>query len=202
MLYLSRLAGRELARLFYLFTKVKGDPISDHKHRVNERIRIREVRLIDEEGNNLGIKPTREALEYARSKDLDLVEVAPNAKPPVCRVMDFGKFMYEQTKREREAKKAQKQVEVKELRLRPKTDDYHLSLKIKQARGFLEKGTKVRFRILFRGREAAHPEIARELLNEVVTALKDTAEVEQTPVFEGRSMTLVLTPANAKAGAR
>lgn len=156
------------------------------------------MRLIDEEGTNVGIKPTREALEYAHSKDLDLVEVAPNAKPPVARVMDFGKFMYEQTKKEREAKKAQKQVEIKELRLRPKTDDYHMGFKVKQARGFLEKGSKVRFRILFRGREASHPELGRELLAEVANELKDVAEVEQTPVFEGRSMTLILMPTNVK----
>lgn len=198
MLYSSHGAGPLWPVCFTLIKKVEGRTISDRKYRVNERIRIREVRLIDEEGKNLGIKPTREALEYARSKDLDLVEVAPNAKPPVARVMDFGKFMYEQTKKEREAKRAQRQIEVKELRLRPKTDDYHLGFKVKQARGFLEKGSKVRFRILFRGREATHPELGRELLDEVATALKDVAEVEQTPVFEGRSMTLVLMPTNSK----
>lgn len=187
-----------MARLLYVLKKGKESPIIDRKYRVNERIRIREVRLIDEDGTNVGVKPTREALEYARSKELDLVEVAPNAKPPVARVMDFGKFMYEQTKKEREAKRAQKVVEVKELRLRPKTDDYHMGFKVRQARGFLEKGFKVRFRILFRGRERDHPEVARELLNEVTTALKDIAEIEQTPVFEGRSMTLLLTPHNVK----
>jgi translation initiation factor IF-3 len=156
------------------------------------------VRVIDEEGNNLGVLATREALDYARTKELDLVEVAPNAKPPVCRVMDFGKFMYEQTKKEREAKRAQKVVEVKELRLSPKTGDYHLGFKVKQARGFLEKGFKVRFRIRFKGRESQHPEIARETFEEVVKELNDLADVEQTPVFEGRSMTLLLNPKSAK----
>ncbi|MDQ4078093.1 MAG: translation initiation factor IF-3 [Chloroflexota bacterium] len=150
--------------------------------------------MIDEEGNNLGIKPTDEAKEYAASKGLDLVEVAPNARPPVCRVMDFGKFMYEQTKKERAAKKAQKQIEVKGIRVRPDTDPYHIGFKVKRARKFLKQGNKVLVTCLFRGRERSHPEIARDLMNDIAQQLNDVATVEQPPNFEGRRMTMLLTP--------
>ncbi|MCB0078508.1 MAG: translation initiation factor IF-3 [Anaerolineales bacterium] len=161
---------------------------------MNNRIRIREVRLIDEEGENKGIIPTPEALEYAQSKGLDLVEVAPDARPPVCRVMDYGKFKYEQTKRERAAKKAQKQVEVKGIRIRPDTDPYHIEIKVKRARRFLSKGNKVLVTCLFRGREHNHPEIAREAMDGIAAQLSDIATVEQAPNKEGRRMTMLLTP--------
>lgn len=154
--------------------------------------------MIDEEGRNLGIVPIQQAQEYARSKGLDLVEVAPHARPPVCRVMDYGKFLYEQTKRERQARKAQKQIEVKEIRLRPKTDEYHVGFKLKQARKFLEKGHKVRVRVLFRGRERAHTELGQEMLEGFAQQLADIATVEQAPRNEGSSMVLVLAPSSEK----
>jgi translation initiation factor IF-3 len=150
--------------------------------------------LIDEEGNNLGVKPTTEAREYAQSKGLDLVEVAPEARPPVCRVMDYGKFLYEQAKKERAARKTQKQTEIKGLRIRPDTDSYHIGFKVRQARGFLQKGNKVRVTCFFRGRERSHPEIARNVMQEIANQLSDVAVVEQHPNFEGRNMVMLLTP--------
>jgi translation initiation factor IF-3 len=152
------------------------------------------VRLIDEEGHNRGIVPTEEAREYAASKQLDLVEVAPDARPPVCRVMDFGKFLYEQAKKERASKRTQKQIEIKGIRIRPDTDPYHIGFKVKRARGFLKKGNKVRVTCLFRGRERSHPEIARDVMTQIAEQLKDVATVEQQPIFEGRNMTMVLSP--------
>lgn len=134
----------------------------------------------------------------AADRGLDLVEVAPNANPPVCRIMDFGKFQYERAKKEREARKQQKQVEVKEIRLRPKTDDHHRSFKVRDARRWLEDGMKVKVRIRFRGREITYPEIARDMLREVAEELEDVGVVEQAPNMEGRTMLMVLAPASEK----
>lgn len=153
------------------------------------------MRLIDESGKQMGIFALHKALAIARERELDLVEVAPYADPPVCRLLNYGKYAYERAKREREARKAQKIVEVKEIRLRPKTDPYHAGFKLKRAREFLEKGAKVRVRVLFRGREIHYPEIARDLLGVVVTQLEDVATVEQEPQMEGRTMHLLLSPA-------
>lgn len=161
---------------------------------MNEAIRAREVRLITETGENIGIVSLREALERAEEAGLDLVEVAPNAEPPVCRIMDYGKFQYEQAKRERQARKQQKTVEIKEIRLRPKTTDHHLSFKIRDARRWLEEGMKVKVRIRFRGREITYPEIAREQLERIAEDLRDIAVVEQQPGMEGRTMLMVLAP--------
>lgn len=172
-------------------------PIKD-RLRVNNRIRAREVRLIDEEGTQVGIIPIREALQTAEERGLDLVEVAPNANPPVCRVMDYGKYRYEQSKKEREARKNQRQSEMKEVRLRPKTDDHDLSVKSKQARRFLQSGDKVKFTVRFRGREMAHPDIGREMLDQISDSLRDIAVVEQKQAMEGRAVSLVLAP-NPKA---
>ncbi len=138
--------------------------------------------------------PTQKAREYADSKGLDLVEVAPDARPPVCRIMDYGKFMYEQTKKERQAKKAQKQVEIKGIRIRPDTDMYHIGFKVKNARSFLMKGNKVRIICQFRGRERSHPEIARQTMKEIAEMLADIAVIEVHPSFEGRNMTMVFGP--------
>lgn len=168
--------------------------ISKSQYRINEAIRVREVRLITETGDNM-IVPIREAIERAREADLDLVEVAPNAEPPVCRIMDFGKFQYEQAKKEREARKQQKQVEIKEIRLRPKTTDHHRSFKVRAAREWLNDGMKVRVRIRFRGREIHYPEIAQELLDLIAKDLEDEAVIEQRPSMEGRTMLMVLAPA-------
>jgi len=142
--------------------------------------------------------PIQKALQLAAERDLDLVEVAPNADPPVCRIMDFGKFQYERAKKEREARKQQKQIEVKEIRLRPKTDDHHRSFKVRDARRWLEEGMKVKVRIRFRGREITYPEIAHEMLQEVAAELDDIAVVEQAPNMEGRTMLMVLAPAPDK----
>lgn len=130
----------------------------------------------------------------AEAKELDLVEVAPNAKPPVCRLMDYGKYLYEKQKRERDARKAQKQVEVKEVRLRPKTDTHDVEVVLKKIRKFVGAGNKVRVRIRFRGREIAHPEVARNIMHEVASAVQDVASIESRPSFEGRSMIMVLAP--------
>lgn len=156
------------------------------------------MRLIGEDGKQIGIVPLREALNAARERRLDLVEVAPNANPPVCRIMDYGKYIYERAKREREARKAQKTVEVKEIRLRPKTDEYHRGFKVKRAREWLRNGAKVKVRILFRGREITHPEIGYEILKEVAEELSDVGQVEQQPNMEGRTMLMVLGPRSDK----
>ena len=170
------------------------------RQRVNNRIRAREVLLIDEDGTRVGVVPLREALALAEERGLDLVEVAPNAVPPVCRILDYGKFRYEQTKKEREARKHQKQAELKEVRLKPKTDDHDLEIKAKQARKFLLAGDKVKFTVRFRGREMAHPDIGREMLEQIAEELRDVATVEQRPLMEGRALSLMLAPsAKAKA---
>jgi translation initiation factor IF-3 len=139
-----------------------------------------------------------EALTVAHEHESDLVEVSPAADPPVARVMDFGKFLYQEAKREREARKAQKQVEVKEIRLRPKTTDHHRSFKVRAARGWLEDGMKVKVRIRFRGREVTYPEIAIEQLMRIAEELSDVGVIEQRPNREGRTMLMVLTPAKKK----
>jgi len=142
----------------------------------------------------MGVVPLSEALSAAQRADLDLVEVSPNAEPPVCKVMDYGKFLYEKAKREREARKAQKQIEIKEIRLRPKTSDHHRSFKVRSARRWLEDGMKVKVRVRFRGREFHYPEIARELLSGIAEDLSDIGVVEQYPNMEGRTMLMVLAP--------
>lgn len=165
------------------------------KYRCNERIRTPQVRLIGADGEHVGVVPIAEALAAAREADLDLVEVSPAAEPPVARVMDYGKFQYQQAKRDREARKAQKQVEVKEIRLRPKTTDHHRSFKMRDARRWLEGGLKVKVRMRFRGREITYPEIARDQLLEVAEELADVAMLEQRPNLEGRTMLMILAPA-------
>ena len=156
------------------------------------------MRLINEDNENVGVVSLRDALQRAADSELDLVEVAPNADPPVCKIMDFGKFLYERAKKDREARKQQKQIEVKEIRLRPKTDDHHRSFKVRDARRWLEEGMKVKVRIRFRGREITYPEIARDMLTEIAEDLKDIAIIEQSPNMEGRTMLMVLAPATDK----
>ena len=156
------------------------------------------MRLINADGENVGIVPTEEALRIAEQADLDLVEVAPNAEPPVCRVMDYGKFLYERTKKEREARKAQVKVEIKEIRLRPKTTEHHRGFKVRDARRWLNNGMKVKVRIRFRGREITYPEIALNDLKEIAEELSDVAVVEQNPSLEGNSMLMVLAPVKSK----
>jgi translation initiation factor IF-3 len=165
--------------------------------RINRAIRVPEVRLIDEDGTQLGVVPTAQALEMARQKDLDLVEVAATAMPPVCKLLDYGRFKYEQTKKEREAKKHQHATELKELRLRPGTDDHDVGVRARSARRFIEEGHKVKLLVRFRGREAAHPEIARGQIDRIVKTLQDIAVVEQGPMMEGRAMFAVLARSRA-----
>ncbi|MEW5867756.1 MAG: translation initiation factor IF-3 [Chloroflexota bacterium] len=165
--------------------------------RVNEAIRVPQVRLIGANGENVGVVSIDEAQRLANEAELDLVEVAPNSDPPVCRVMDFGKFIYERAKKEREARKAQTKIEVKEIRLRPKTNEHHRDLKVRDARRWLVEGMKVKVRIRFRGREITYPEIALSDLKEVAESLSDVAVVEQAPALEGRTMLMVLAPGKA-----
>ena len=143
---------------------------------------------------------THEALRLAQERNLDLVEVAPNAQPPVCRIIDFGKFMYERTKKEREARKGQKAIEVKELRIRPKTNWYHTGFKLKRVREFLKAGNKIRVRVIFRAREISHINIGREILEKVAVELADAASVDQSPVMDGRSIVMLLSPGPMKGG--
>ena len=157
-------------------------------------IRAPKVRLIGPEGENVGVVDIQEALKIAQEAELDLVEVAPNASPPVCRVMDVGKFLYERTKKEKEARKAQVKVEIKEIRLRPKTNEHHRSFKVRDARRWLENGMKVKVTIRFRGREITYPELALNDLKEVAEELVDVGVVEQTPNMEGRVMTMLIAP--------
>jgi translation initiation factor IF-3 len=153
------------------------------------------VRVIDEIGTQLGIMDVQTALQAAEEKDLDLVEVAPNANPPVCRFMDYGKYLYEKQKREREARRAQKQIEIKEVRLRPKTGEHDIQVVLTKTRKFLKDGAKVRVRIRFRGREIVHRDIALDLMKRVTEELAEEAVVESRPGFEGRSMVMLLAPA-------
>ena len=168
------------------------------KYRINHQIRASHVRLIDVDGTHLDVMSLSEALTVAHERESDLVEVSPTADPPVARVMDYGKFLYQEAKRERDARKAQKQVEVKEIRLRPKTTDHHRSFKVRAARGWLEDGMKVKVRIRFRGREVTYPEIAIEQLMRIAEELSDVGVIEQRPNREGRTMLMVLTPAKKK----
>jgi len=150
--------------------------------------------LIDQNGENLGIVPTDRALQIAREANLDLVEIAASADPPVCKVLDLGKYLFEQTKKERQARKSQTKIEVKEIRLRPKTNEHHRGFKVRDARRWLEDGMKVNVTIRFRGREVTYPEIALEDLREIAEDLRDVSVIEVAPSMEGRSMTLVLAP--------
>lgn len=161
---------------------------------MNRGIRAPTVRLINEEGSHVGVVSLDEALQAAREAELDLVEISPNADPPVVRIMDHGKFLYERAKKAREARRAQKVIEVKEIRLRPKTTDHHRSFKVKDARRWLEEGKKVKVRIRFRGREITYPEIALETMREVEEELADVSVVEQVPQRDGRTMLMVLAP--------
>ena len=161
---------------------------------MNNQIRAREVRVIDAEGEQLGFMNIRQAIEIANERELDLVEVAPNANPPVCRLMDYGKYLYEKQKRERESRKAQKQVDVKEVRLSPKIGEHDVQVGLTKIRKFAKEGDKIRVRIRFRGREIHHPEVAQELLKRVATEVEDITSVEAMPNMDGRRMIMVLAP--------
>jgi translation initiation factor IF-3 len=162
--------------------------------RLNQGIRAREVRVIDPDGNQLGILQIREALAAASGFGLDLVEVSPTAKPPVCKIMDYGRFKYEQTKKQHEAKKKQATFQLKEIKVRPKTGDHDLQTKLGHIRKFLERKDKVKVTVMFRGREIALSDKGRALLEQIATEVEQTAVVEQLPKFEGRTMIMILAP--------
>ena len=160
---------------------------------INEQIRDKEVRLIGEEGQQLGIMSAKDAQKLADEAGLDLVKIAPNAKPPVCKIVDYGKFKYEQTRKEKEAKKKQKVIEIKEIRLSPNIDTNDLNTKISAARKFITKGDRVKVILRFRGREMAHMNTSKHILDDFAQALVDVAIIEKAPKVEGRSMTMFLT---------
>jgi translation initiation factor IF-3 len=162
--------------------------------RVNHRIRVPEVRVVADDGGMLGVMPTHEALRQAQERGLDLVEVNPKASPPVCKILDFGKFKYEEKKRAREAKRKQTVVEVKEIKLRPKTDDHDLNVKLRATRAFLEGGNKVKITVRFRGREITHPQIAERQLDWIMKGAEDIAIIEHRPMMEARAMSILLGP--------
>lgn len=164
-------------------------------YRINEQIDAREVRLVDENGRMVGIVPLREALARAHEVGLDLVEVAPQATPPVCKILDYGKFKYEQQKKAAAARKKQKQVELKEIKMRPNIDENDYQVKMRKVREFLEEGDRVKITMRFRGREVTHPEIAMQVMNRVRAETAELAKVEQAPRLEGRQMVMVLAPA-------
>ena len=170
----------------------------DEGGRRNERIRAPEVRVIDEDGTQLGIMPTHKALAVAHEKGLDLVEVADKADPPVCKIMDFGKFKYQQQKRQQEAKKKQTVIQIKEVKFRPKTDEHDYQTKVKHIRRFLEGGDRCKVTIFFRGREIVHKDRGMTILERVTEEMAEISKVEQHPQAEGRTMTMMLAPTAKK----
>lgn len=169
-------------------------PQRDTGPRVNDRIRSDSVRLIGAEGENLGVVTPERAMDLAADADLDLVEISPNADPPVCKIMDFGKFKYETQKREAEARKKQKTIEIKEIKMRPGTDDHDFERKVTDAVKFLENGDKVKVTLRFRGREMAHQNLGREMLEKVVDNIEGIGKIESMPRMEGRQMVMMINP--------
>jgi translation initiation factor IF-3 len=161
---------------------------------VNDEIRVPEVRLIGGEGEQLGVVPTRDALKMSEESGLDLVEVSPEAKPPVCRIMDYGKFKFQVSKRKAAARKKQKQIQIKEIKLRPATEEADYQVKLRNIMKFLEQGDKAKVTIRFRGREMSHPELGMQLLQRMISELSEEGAVEQHPKFEGRQIVMVLGP--------
>ena len=186
--------SRHTAEVSLINRDFRGDN-RPRETRVNERIRAREVRLIDEDGQMVGVMPSAQALALARERDLDLVEVSPMAVPPVCKLMDWGRFKYEQAKKENEARKHQKTIELKEIRMRPRTDEHDLSVKVRKIEEFLAEGDKVKVGVLFRGREMAHPELGRVVLDKITSELKGTAVLERPPIMEGKMMSMIVSRA-------
>ena len=162
--------------------------------RINEQIRVPDVRLIGPEGEQIGVMPTKEALAQALEAHLDLVEVAPQAVPPVCRIMDYGKFKYQQSKKQQEARRRQTTIQVKEIKVRPKIEEHDMGFKLKNTRRFLSEGDKVKISVIFRGREIAHSDRGIRILAKMAEALVDVGTVEQAPRLEGRNMFMLITP--------
>ncbi len=168
--------------------------ITERRARVNEQIRISPIRLIDDEGEQVGIVSLDDARERAADKGLDLVEVAPEARPPVCKLMDYGKFKYEAARAARDARKKQHTIQVKEVKFRPGIEDHDYDFKLRHAKRFIDEGNKVKLTMMFRGRQVTHPELGLEVLNRVVAELGELVKVESKPSFEGRTMSMVLAP--------
>ena len=168
------------------------------ENKVNAQIQAQEVRVVGPDGEQLGIMPIRDALEKSQEMNLDLVEVAPNAKPPVCKVMDYGKFRYQQQKRAHEAKKKQTVIQLKEVKIRPKIDDHDYQFKLQHVRRFLTGGDKAKISVVFRGREIVHKDLGQKLLERFIEDTEDIGEIENLPKMEGRSMTLILIAKSQK----
>lgn len=166
--------------------------------RINEEIRAKEVRVVAEDGEQLGVMASRDAYQKALEMQLDLVEIVPNAKPPVCRIMDFGKYKYEQQKRDKDTRKKQKTFTVKEVKVRPNIEDHDFEVKLKNAIRFLEDGDKVKISVMFRGREVSHPELGEVLLVRMAEELKDLAIVERAAKLEGKNMIMIVSPKLSK----
>ena len=169
-------------------------PIANAVHQINEEINDKEVRLIGDQGEQLGIMSAAEALRIAEEKELDLVKIAPGSNPPVCKIMDYGKFRFEQTKKEKEAKKNQRVIEIKEIRMSPGIDTNDFNTKLKNAQKFLNDGDRVKVSVRFRGREMAHTEIGADLLKDFAAKCAEIANMDKTPKLEGRSMSMFLSP--------
>mgnify|MGYP001254275514 FL=1 len=162
--------------------------------KANERIRALDVQVIGSDGGNIGTLPLNKAIELAKQEGLDLIEISPNANPPVCKIMDMGKYKYDLQKKANIAKKKQKTVSLKEIKLRPGTDTHDYNFKIKNAKKFITKGDKVKFTVKFKGREMQHTELGKELMNKIIDEIKDIAKVESRPKFEGRQMIMIIQP--------
>jgi translation initiation factor IF-3 len=186
------------APLFLISDERIGRCIRINDLMINEEIRDREVRLVDQNGAQLGIMPTRQALELAEERQLDLVKIAPTAHPPVCKFMDYGKFKFEQSKKEREIRKNQKVITIKEVRLSATIEDHDVDVKFKNAVKFLQDGDKVKVSIRFRGRQITHSEIGLQVMQEFAEKIKEYGIVERRPLTEGRTMTMMLTPRDEK----
>ncbi len=180
--------------LLFFLNYQGGEPVITKDFRINEEIRAREVRVIDGDGSQLGIFSSRDALRLAEEKQLDLVEISPAAKPPVCKIMDFGKYKYEQSKRDKETKKKQKIISVKEVKLRPNIEDHDFDVKAKNATRFLKDGDKVKATIIFRGREIVHTQLGQKLLKRLAEHVSEISLVERQPKLEGKNMIMILTP--------
>ncbi len=168
--------------------------IQKQRVRINEQIKVPEVRLISADGQQVGVMPTKEALARAVEANLDLVEVAPQAAPPVCRIMDYGKYKYQQSKKQQEARRRQTTIQVKEIKVRPKIEEHDMAFKLRNTRRFLSEGDKVKISVIFRGREIAHTDRGFRLLAQMSEALVDVAVVEQHPKLEGRNLSMIVTP--------
>jgi len=169
-------------------------PQKEEGHRINNRIDAREVRLIGVDGQNVGVVPLRQALMMAEDANLDLVEISPDARPPVCKILDYGKYKFQEQKKAAEARKKQKVIEIKEIKMRPMIDDHDYDVKMRAIKRFFEEGDKVKITLRFRGREMAHQELGQQLLNRVKSDTMEIAKVESEPRFEGRQIVMVLAP--------